>query len=45
MYYDIYKVLMKDLARMLIHVRKIFKCRVSLKMLLPMSLVIVGKEV
>ena len=27
------EVLMKDLARMLIHVRKIFSCRVSFKML------------
>ena len=38
------KVLMKELARILSHVRKIFNCRVSLKMLLLMYLVIVEKN-
>ena len=38
------KVLMKELARILIHVRKIFNCRVSFKMLLLMYLVIVKKR-
>ena len=33
------KVLIKDSARMLIHVRELFNCRVSFKMLLPMFLV------
>ena len=37
------EVLMKDLARMLIHVRKILNCRVSFKMLLSMCLVIIEK--
>ena len=38
------KVLMKELARILIHVRKIFNYRVSFKMLLLMYLVIVKKR-
>ena len=38
------KVLMEELARVLIHVRKIFKCRVFFKMLLSMCLVIVEKK-
>ena len=37
------KVLMKDLARILIHVHKIFNCRVSFKMLLSVCLVIPEK--
>ena len=36
--------LMKDVARKLIHVRKIFNCRVSFKMLFSMCLVFIGKE-
>ena len=38
------KIMMKDLARILIHVRKLFNCSVSFKMLLSMCLVIVVKE-
>ena len=38
------KVLMKELARILIHVRKIFNCRVSFKMLFLMYLVIAEKN-
>ena len=38
------QALMKELARMLIHVRKIFNCRVSFKMLLSMCVAIVEKE-
>ena len=38
------EVLIKDLARMLIHVRKIFNCRVYYKIMLSMCLVIVEKE-
>ena len=38
------EVSMKDLARKLNHVRKIFNCRVSLKMLFSMCLVIIEKE-
>ena len=38
------QVLMKDLTRMLIHVRKIFNCSVSFKMLLSMCLIIFEKE-
>ena len=39
------KVLMKELARILIHVHKMFKRRVSFKILLPMCLVIVEKKI
>ena len=39
------KVLMKELARLLIHVHKIFNRRVSFKILLPMCLVIVEKKI
>ena len=38
------KVLMKDLASMLMHSRNIFNCRVSFKMLFSMFLVIVEEE-
>ena len=38
------KVLMKELARILIHVRKIFNYKVSFKMLLLMYLVMVKKR-
>ena len=38
------QVSMKELAHILIHVRKIFNCRVSFKMLSSMNLVIVEKE-
>ena len=38
------EILMKELAPILIHIRKIFNCRVSFKMLLPMYLAIVEKE-
>ena len=38
------QVLMKDLTRMLIHVRKISNCSVSFKMLLSMCLIIFEKE-
>ena len=38
------QVLMKGLRRMLIHVRKIFNCSVSFKMLLSMRLIIFEKE-
>ena len=38
------KVLMKDLARMLIHARKTKNCRVSFKMLLSVCLVFVENE-
>ena len=38
------EVLMKDFARMLIHVGKICNCRVSFKMLLSMSLVTIEME-
>ena len=38
------KVLVKNLARMLIHVRKFFNCRLSFKMLFSMYLIIVEKE-
>ena len=38
------QVLMKELARILIHVRKIFDCRMSSKILFSMCLAIVEKE-
>ena len=38
------KVLMKELARILIHVHKIFKRRVSFKILLVMCLAILEKK-
>ena len=37
-------VLMKELAPILIHVQKIFKCKFSFKMLLPLCLAIFEKE-
>ena len=40
---DFTEVLMKDLARMLIYVRKTKNCRVSFKMLLSMCLVFAEK--
>ena len=39
-----WQVSMRELARILIHVRKIFNCTVSFKMLLSVFLVIVEKE-
>ena len=33
------EILMKDLARMLIHVRKLFNCRISFKKLFSMCIV------
>ena len=38
------EVLMKNLAHMLIHVRKLFNCKVSFTMLFSMCLKIVEKE-
>ena len=38
------EVLMEELAPILVHVRKIFNCRVSFKMLLSMYLSIIEKE-
>ena len=38
------QVLMKELAHFLIHIRKILNCRVFFKMLFPMHLAIVEKE-